>query len=171
MFKSKINADSVSLDSHNLLYILRKGKTMKRKIAKVIALTIMIFSTSTATAIWIDSVDVIPEQPLEIDIITFNIFGTASGSPSQVAYDEFSQDGTSLQLDLYVDVGIFPAFSNWTYPKQVGTLNAAAYSLEVRAFDNYYGTLQDTYTVDFTVVPEPATIVLLSIGSLLLART
>lgn len=141
---------------------------MKREIVKVIALTIMMcFSTSTAIAIWIDSVDVIPEQPLEIDIITFDIFGTASGSPSQVAYDEFSQDGTSLQLDLYVDVGILPAFSDWTYSKQVGTLIAGAYSLEVRAFDNYYGTLQDTYPVDFTVVPEPASLVLFGLGLLI----
>ncbi len=119
---------------------------MKRKIVKIITLTIiMCFSTSAAIAIGIDSVDVIPEQPLEIDIITFNIFGTASGRPSQVAYDQFAQDGTSLQLDLYVDVGMMPAFSDWTYSKQVGTLNAGAYSLEVSAFDNYSGTLQDTY--------------------------
>ena len=140
---------------------------MKRKIVKVIALTIMVFSTSTATALWIDDVNVIPEQPLEIDIITFNIFGTAGGSPSLVAYDEFSQDGTSLQLDLYVDVGFIPMISDWTYSKDISPLSAETYTLEVRAFDNYSGTLQDTYAVDFTVVPEPATFVLFGLGLLI----
>lgn len=138
---------------------------MKTKIVKIMVLSIiMCFPTSTAAAIQIDSVDLAPEQPLEIDIITFNIFGTAGSSPSQVAYDEFSQEGTSLQLDLFVDVGGFPALSNWIYQKQAGTLNAGAYSLDVRAFDNYYGTLQDTYTVDFTVVPETSTGILMTIG-------
>ena len=138
---------------------------MKRKIVKIIALTIMIFSTSTATALWIDSVDVIPEQPLEIDIITLNVFLTAGSSPSQVAYDEFSQVGTSLQLDLFVDLGLFPTFVSWKYPRQIGTLNPGEYSLEVRAFDNYYGTLHDTHTVDFTVLPEPTTLLILCFGT------
>jgi hypothetical protein len=158
---------------------IRRGKAMKAQklrgreisnIVKIIALLIMIFSTSDATAIWIDSVDVIPEQPLEIDIITFDIFGTASGRPSQVAYDQFTRDGTSLQLDLYVDVGVMPAFSNWTYSKQIQPLQPTTYSLTVRAFDNYSGTLQDTYPVDFTVVPEPATILLLGFGAVLVKK-
>ena len=78
-----------------------------RNSVKVITLTIfMFFSTSAdATSVWIDSVDVIPEQPLETDIITFDISGRASSSPSEVEYDQFTQSGTLLQLDLYVDMG------------------------------------------------------------------
>ena len=133
-------------------------------IAKILTLIIIVCFSNSATAIWIDSVDVIPEQPLEIDIITFNIFGTASGRPSQVAYDEFSQDGTSLQLDLYVDVGMLPAFSDWTYSKQIQPLPPTTYSLTVSAFGNYSGTLQDTYTVDFSVVPEPCSLIFLGVG-------
>lgn len=113
-----------------------------------------------AKAIWIDSVDVVPSQPLEIDVITFNIFGRSSARPSRVAYDQFSQDGTSLLLDLYITVGVLPAFSDWTYSKEIQQLSPATYSLEVRAFDNYYNMLWDTYTVDFTVVPEPCTLVI-----------
>ena len=144
--------------------ISTKGKTMKRKIVKIISLTIMIFSTSTATAIWIDSVHVIPEQPFEIDIITFDIVGGASSRPSQVAYDEFTQNGTSLQFDLYIEMGMLPQISDWTYSKDISPLSAESYTLEVRAFDYRSGTLEDTYTFDFTVVPEPVTILLLAMG-------
>jgi hypothetical protein len=130
----------------------------------VIAFLMSTVPHGVAMAIWIDSVDVVPSQPLEIDVITFNIFGRASGSPSQVAYSQLSQDGTSLQLDLYVDVGLLPAFSDWTYSKQIQPLPPAAYSLQVRTFDNYHNMLWDTYNVDFTVVPEPCTVALLGIG-------
>ena len=144
---------------------MRRGKMRWRNF--IVAAILLAVLQGNAAAIWIDYVEVVPEEPLNIDIITFNIDGRAGGTPSQVAYDEFSQDGTSLQLDLYVDVGMSQAFSNWTYSKQIGMLNAGAYSLEVRAFDNYYNTLWDTYTVDFAVVPEPASFVLFGLGLLI----
>lgn len=145
--------------------ISTKGKTMKRKILKILAFTMMIFSTSAAaTSIWIDSVNVIPEQPLEIDIITFDIFGTAGFSPSEVEHDEFYQNGTSLRLDLYFNIAVLPAFSDWTHSKQILPLPPETYTLQIRTFDNDYGTLWDTYTVDFTVVPEPATLLFVVIG-------
>jgi len=137
-----------------------------KKVVKVTALTIiMCFTTSAAaTSVWLDSVDVIPGQPLDIDLITFNISGQASNNSSHVEYDQFSQNGTSLQLDLHVDMGMFTAVSYWDHSKQIQPLSANDYTLEVRAFDYKLGTLQDTYTVDFTVTPEPATLVLLTLG-------
>ena len=141
----------------------------ERNSAKILTLTIiMCFSTSAAaTSVWIDSVDVIPEQPLEIDIITFDIAGRASRGDGHMEYDQFTQDGTSLQLDLYVDMGILFVISDWTHSKDISPLSAETYTLEVRAFDYQLGTLQDTYTVDFTVVPEPATFVLFGLGLLI----
>ena len=145
---------------------------MKRKIVKVIALTIMCFSTSaTATSVSIGSVDVIPEQPLETDIITFDIVGSASCGGSHVEYDQFTRNGTSLQLDLYVDMGDITVVSNWTHSRDISPLSVETYTLEVRAFDYQFGTLEDTYTVDFTVVPEPASLTVFALGALLFRCT
>ena len=147
---------------------------MKRKIVIVLTLAIIIyFSTSAAaTTVGIVAVDMSPQEPSETDIITFDIVGQASSWPSEVGYDEFTQNGMSLQLDLYVDVGTIAMISDWTYEKQIGTLSAGTYSLEVRAFDNYDDTLQYTYPdpVYFTVVPEPATMVLLGLGGILMFK-
>lgn len=142
---------------------------MKRKIVKVITLTIiMCFSASAAaTTVGIVNVDIFPQEPLETDIITFDIFGQASSGGSHVEYDQFTQNGTSLQLDLHVDMGIIPEISDWTHSKDISPLSAETYTLEVRAFDYQLGTLQDTYTVDFTVVPEPTTFALFGPGLLI----
>ena len=140
-----------------------------KKIAKVLALTIiMCFSTSAvAKTTWLNNVDVIPVQPLVTDIITFDISGQASCGGSYVEYDQFTKNGTSLQLDLYVNMGINFIVSDWDHSKQIQPLAANDYTLEVRAFDYQLGTLQDTYNVDFTVTPEPTTFVLFGLGGLL----
>ncbi len=148
---------------------------MRMKIGTAILLVLLFVfvcqSKALGVSVGIDSVNIIPNQPIETDIITFDISGWAATSPSWVEYDLFSQNGTSLQLDLYIDRGVHYSFSNWTYSKQISPLLPEIYNLQVRAFDYYDSTLQDTYNVDFTVVPEPSTIVLLGIGGLLLART
>ena len=131
----------------------------------------MCFLTSAnATSVGIVTVDIFPQEPLETDIITFDIAGQASRISGHVEYDQFAQDGTSLQLDLYVDMGDIMVISDWTYSKDISPLSAETYTLKVQAFDYQLGTLQDTYTVDFTVVPEPATIFMLSVGALAIFR-
>ena len=125
---------------------------------------------SNVLAISITGVAVIPSQPLDTDLITFSISGVAGHSPSEVDHDVFTPNGASLHLDLYVDTGFGTTTSYWDYSKQIQPLAPGTYSLEVRAFDNYYNTLADTYeTVYFTVTPEPASAVMLGIGAVLLA--
>ena len=110
-----------------------------------------------ALSVGIDSVNVIPSQPTESDSIIFDVNGWAGQYPSWVEYDLFSQDGSSLQLDLYINASGFRAISEWTYSKQISALPADIYTLEVNAY-NYYAnnSLDDTYILEFTVVPEPA---------------
>lgn len=138
-----------------------------KTIISVIGFVALVLGTThlaMAGAIRIDSVDVIPNQPLNTDLITFNISGQTGYIGSHVEYDQFLQDGTDLQLDLYFDIPMLPVVANWTYSKQIQPLGANNYTLEVRAFNYYNGLLQDTYITDFSVVPEPATFVFLAIG-------
>jgi len=118
----------------------------------------------SAGYIQIDSVEVIPSKPSDTDLITFSISGRFGYVDSSFVYDQFSQDGTFLWLDLYVHKGMLTSTIPWLHSIQVQPLATNNYILEVRAFDNYSGTLQDTYTIDFTVVPEPCTVALLGIG-------
>jgi len=133
---------------------------MKTRIVAIMAFGVLLAVACpvSAATIGISSVNVVPIQPTNIDLITFYITGGASTSPSYVEYDLFSQNGTSLRLDLYVDTGFLTAISNWDYSKQIQPLPLGAYSIEINAFDNFYGTLQDTHNVNFTVTPEPTTI-------------
>jgi hypothetical protein len=117
---------------------------------------------------WIESVDIVPSLPTETDSITFNISGWAGGTPSWVEYDEFLQNGTSLQLDLYIYEAPYHAFSEWTYSRPIATLPADDYNLEINAIDYDTSILHDTYFFEFTVVPEPISIILLGFGLCLL---
>jgi hypothetical protein len=142
---------------------------MKIKIFITFVVLLVFACQASATSVWINSVSVVPSQPSDTDLITFNVFGKACQASSWVDHNQFSQDGTSLQLDLYVDYGDETAFSNWNYSKQIQPLTPATYSLEVRTFDYqsgspWFGTLQDTHTVDFTVTPEPSTFAILGFG-------
>jgi hypothetical protein len=138
---------------------------MEKKLAKIVLaiLFVFVYHVPAATVV-IDTIDIVPIQPISTDLITFNITGSAGTSSSYVEHDVLSQNGTSLQLDLYVKAGVITTPSNWTYSRQLQPLLPATYALELRAFDYWTGTLQDTHTVDFTVVPEPATLAFLAIG-------
>ena len=94
----------------------------------VFFVVVIVFQTN-AIALWIDNVEVTPTQPLDTDIITFNIDGRAGGSPSWVEYDEFYQDETSLCLDVYIDAGMLSAVSFWTHSREISPLAADDYTL------------------------------------------
>ncbi len=142
----------------------------------VFAILLISAYQTSADQLDILGVDVVPTHPLDTDLITFNISGWAAGFNSVVDYDLFSQNGTSLQLDLYVNQTPERLESYWNYSKQIQPLPIGTYGLEVRAFDNSFvygtpGALVDTYNVNFTVVPEPASAAMLAIGTIFLASS
>jgi hypothetical protein len=135
------------------------GEKMNKKIIFMM-LGVLLFAggLTQATTVGIGGVDILPIPPTNVDVITLNIFGSAATSSSHVEYDFFSQNGVSLQLDLYVKAGMLETPSNWTYSKQLQPLLPATYTLELKAFDYWTGTLQDTYATEFVVTPEPTTL-------------
>lgn len=136
-----------------------------KRILKIFVLVVAMCQLNAIRATGaIESVDIIPSLPTEIDEITFNISGWSPTSPSYVEYDQFFEDGSSLQLDLYVNRGFLTATSEWTYSKQISTLPANTYTLELNEYDYYDNSLDHTYIFEFTVVPEPTTLVFFSIG-------
>lgn len=144
---------------------------MKREITIIIAAMVLVSSASgSPIQIHIEDVDITPLVPTMLDIINIDVLGGASLSGSQVEYSEFSQNGTALQLDLFVDVGILTIPSTWSHLEQVGPFDAESYSLTVRAFEYQDGTLKDTYTRDFVVIPEPSSVFLFALGALIIQR-
>lgn len=137
---------------------------MKIKTFTIFAILMLFACQASATMIWINSIDVVPSQPLDTDSITFNVLVYTSQSSGWVDHEQFSQNGTSLQLDLYVDYGGLPEEIYWEYSKLIQPLPQENYTLQVRAFDYDLGTLKDTRTVDFAVVPEPTTLAFLGLG-------
>ncbi|MHC4842900.1 MAG: hypothetical protein ACYTEE_03785, partial [Planctomycetota bacterium] len=69
----------------------------------IIIIAVMVLTGSASGSpiiIYIDDVEITPEAPTILDIININVSGGASGAGSLVEYSEFSQDRTTLQLDL-----------------------------------------------------------------------
>ncbi len=143
---------------------------MNTKILIIFFAILLIFAGhALAGSVTITGVSVVPNQPLNTDLITFNISGMANQTSSWVDHDVFSQNGTSLQLDVYVDMGDLGSGSYWGYPKQIQPLTLGTYSLEIRAFDGklgspFYNTVQDIENTNFTVTPEPCAFALLGLG-------
>jgi hypothetical protein len=153
----------------------KKAREKKRKkksgFLTSFIIVLLLVCQASANFAWIDDVVVIPSQPLDIDVITLDISGSASSGGSHIVSSLFQQEENQLTLDLTIDMGITTEISYWSHSEQIGTLVPGTYSTTVRLFFPYAPPgeeLQDTYTVDFTVVPEPATLVLFGLGGLLL---
>jgi len=144
---------------------------MKNKVLFLIFFIIVLLCARKASATFatIDNVVVIPSQPSDIDVITLDISGTASRSGSWIESSLFQQEENQLTLDLTIDMGPFMTISYWSYSETIGTLVPGTYTTTVNLFYPYDPTgqeLQDTYVTDFTVTPEPGTLVIFGLGSL-----
>lgn len=140
---------------------------MKRKIVKVITLTIiMCFSTSVNATI--TDVSIVPSLPTPLDVISIDISGEESTGDVSVAGTDFRQDGVLLELDIFLDVGVFQVVTPWSHTENIGTLPVGRYDLTVRTLEDGIETY--TYPTSFEVVPEPTTILLLGIGAIVIRR-
>ncbi len=90
-----------------------------KRIIQILMLSLFIcpWNALGGALVGIDLVEIVPPLPTETDAITFEISGWASQGPIWVEYDEFSQDGSSFQLDLYINTGDAYSFGDWTYSR------------------------------------------------------
>ena len=121
---------------------------------------------------WALSVDILPEAPTIHDSIDIISSAIAGSGPVAVENTLFQYDGTNLTLDLYLNVGMFTVMTPWSYTETIGTLPAGTYDLTVTAYYDYSGFIdsEDYFTSFEVVIPEPASLLLLAFGGVLIRR-
>jgi len=96
-----------------------------------------------------------PNQPTDKDLITIVIDGVEGQGPVLITDSNLQITGTSLEIDISLNVGPFTEITPWSHSEIIGTLPAGSYDLIVNA--NYSGshTGTETYSTTFTVIAEP----------------
>jgi len=138
---------------------------MRNKILKIVKIAVFILvATSASVNATITDVSIVPSLPTSLDVISIDISGVEGTGPVFVTDTDFSQDGTSLELDIFLDVGFLMVVTPWSNTENIGTLPIGFYDLTVRTWEESIET--DTYSISFEVVPEPTTVVLFGLGGL-----
>lgn len=137
---------------------------MKIKAIKILSLVFLLIITPNELKASIDDVYITPETPIPTDIITINVLGTESTGAVLILNSEFQKDDTDLSLDVFLDVGHFQVITPWDHTEIIGTLPYDTYDLTVNAYIN--DSLAYTHITSFEVVPEPASILLFTFGTI-----
>ena len=135
-------------------------------VAAVLVFVAFVCITDSAKAT-ITDVNILPEEPTIEDVITIVVSGIEGSLPVSIDDSIFQIVGTSLELDLFVTTGPFYAITTWSHSEIIGALPANSYNLTVREHERFMADpyfLTDTYPTSFTVIPEPTSILLLSMG-------
>ena len=138
-----------------------------KKIILLIIGAYLAMSTMTAQAV-ITDVFIFPEEPMVIDPITIITSGVEGSGGVVITSSSFLIDGTSLELDIFLDVGVYTVITPWSHSEDIGALLMGTYDLTVNTIVELQPVLNDTFFKSFEVVPEPATLLLLGAGSLVL---
>lgn len=137
---------------------------MKTKLITILSTAVLafVYITNSANAV-ITDVEIIPEEPTMEDIISIVTSGEEGSGAVFVTETDFRTDGTSLELDIFLDVGVFPAITPWSHTEDIGMLPVGTYDLDVRTI--VYSNVTDTYFKTFQVVPEPSIALLICLGA------
>ncbi len=119
----------------------------------------------------ITNVDILPEEPTEIDLITIFVSGGEPYSGVLITDSIFNIEDSLLELDLFLTVGVITVPTSWTYLEDIGTLAIGNYDLTVNTFFEFEPILNDTFYTTFEVVPEPTTVLFLALGMAMVRNT
>ncbi len=148
----------------------------KSRMLRVLAIVFLAHSVNSfCAAVSITDVQISPDNPSIYDIITLETDGWIG--MGTLFFDEsiFAQDEYVLQLDLYFTGGTGPQIPQpWFRDEEIGILSQGSYDLSVQAYWRNSSTsdyiLHDSYSTNFEVIPEPASILLLQAGVPLLKK-
>ncbi len=115
----------------------------------------------------ITDISIQPATPTFNDDISVLVSGVESSSMG-IVDSSLTVDNTSIELDIYLQEGMLPVVTPWTHSENIGMLAIGTYDLMVNTI--YAPDVSDTFTTSFEVVPEPATLLLLAMGGLMMRR-
>ncbi len=141
---------------------------MKTRLLLMIGLCLAM-STMTAQA-GITDVFIFPEEPIVINPITIFVSGVESGGGVTIDNSDFQIDGTSLTLDIYIDIGLLTVVTPWSHSEDIGLLGAGIYELTANTFFEQVPFFNDSYYTTFEVTPEPSTLILFALGGLMVRK-
>jgi hypothetical protein len=110
-----------------------------------------------------------PANPTFSDDISVLVFGEESGSMG-IVDSILTMEDMSIELDIYIELGFSPVVTPWTHSENIGMLSIGTYDIMVNMLVDTRPDLNDTFTTSFEVVPEPATVLLVSTGVLYIRR-
>jgi len=121
---------------------------------------------------WALTVDILPGTPTIYDPINIISSGFAGAGPVDVENTLFQINEINLTLDVYLNVGYLTVITPWSYTEDIGALPAGTYNLTVTAYYDYSGftASEESYTSFEVIIPEPASLLLLGFGGMLLMK-
>jgi hypothetical protein len=130
---------------------------MKTKILIIFAILLLLPICANA---WINDVNIIPSLPTTSDVISIFTSGIEAYGSVTVTDANFYQDGALLKLDIFLEIGGWPATAHWSHSEEIGTLPAGQYGLTVREYTEHNLEYIEigTKSVSFEVTPEPTTL-------------
>jgi hypothetical protein len=136
---------------------------MKRFLALTVFMVILICPVKAVKGS-ITDVYTEPLEPTDIEVITIVVSGLEGSGAVVITDSNFQREDSSLGLDIFITLGYYGVITPWSHSEVIGMLPANDYDLTVSThyIGAYVGT--DIYSTSFTVVPEPATLLLLTMG-------
>jgi len=141
---------------------------MRKAILWLVLLEVSIIAAPSGAEI--TDVFIFPEEPMVIDPITIFVSGVESGGPVTIDNSDFQIDGTSLTLDIYMDIGLLTVVTPWSHSEDIGLLGAGIYELTANTIFEQVPLFNDSYYTTFEVTPEPTTLLLLGFGAVVFRK-
>lgn len=136
---------------------------------KLFFVLVLMLATSLVNAGIIDNVQVTPESPTISDSIEVNVFATLSYG--EIPYStEVTMLNNQVKIDIVFSGSGLPAITSWQHTENIGSLDIGTYDLVITTTKISSPGWDDEYTTEFTVVPEPASVLLLSLGAFFIRR-